>query len=1088
MENGGGYSDDGTATAIRVRRFHVWVLTLAAVLLLCLCVTRDAERLQAQATLTDRQILEAFYDATDGTNWTNNKDWKGAGSVCTWYGVECQNGEVISLELSDNNLSGSIPSSLGSLSSLERLELNENQLTGEIPPELGDLTNLLSLILWDNQLTGEIPPELGDLTNLFFLFLDYNQLTGSIPSSLGRLSSLRGLHLHRNQLTGSIPSWLGDLTNLTSLWLGGNSLTGRIPGNLANLTEMSQLSLGPNDLSGSIPSWLGDFTNLTYLELGGNNLSGSIPPELGNLSNLTTLYLAVNQLTGSIPSRLGETALEHLQLSNNNLTGSIPPELGDLKSLTDLRLHFNELTGSIPPELGNLSSLESLWLRSNNLSGSIPSSLGNLTNLTVLNLGNNDLSGSIPPELGNLSSLERLWLFNNYQLSGPIPPELGRLTALTALGLSGNNLSGPIPPELGNLSNLETLYLQNNQLTGDVPDLNNVPLLQLGLGNNDLNLSWETFSSGGNVNLEDKSSSMLRLLLYENGLMGQIPEWIGERHTELISLYLHDNMLTGQIPENFANLTKLEYLSLDGNSDDFINNLDVLTGFTSVTVSPTEASSPQGLSAWLGGARSNVRLTLPADADASRSSITLTSIQHPDLDYINMPPSDRYGEIVSEEKPLGLRVGVSLFDDQGGWLGSTLEEPTVVCFGVPKSYAGQEMVVLENDWEYDDDIWDELGSADPPQGFSPDASVCGETGFLYSTLFIPVVDKSAEVGAPWGGAEALISRIEPSVRSVTVSAGDVVRLSIDIYGLQDALDNDLGEGEVFMWDDGRANGWFKSDKRANEIIYTAPTTFGEHTVTVTSPEGACEGGDDAAERCSATFTITVRRPSSVPEARPAPENPEGKIPSVLVDAEGRQYEVFTPEEGGIFDGDEVRLSAGPGAVPNGEFVGLRAEVAGPASNVGMTHHRYTLVGDAYELMAVDAAQTVISSSYVLNEPLEVCVPLPPVARRDISDVAMVVKNADDTLTVLSTSKSIVPSGIEVCGNLSRLPATVSVGVDGSPAALPTPTPMPEEPAPPDTGGSAPSGTGLLIFVILGAALAIVGASLAKGFRKRRGSM
>ncbi|MCY4647934.1 MAG: hypothetical protein OXE73_13795 [Gammaproteobacteria bacterium] len=41
--------------------------------------------------------------------------------------------------LNDNNLSGSIPPELGSLSSLHVLDLDENRLTGSIPPALGDL-------------------------------------------------------------------------------------------------------------------------------------------------------------------------------------------------------------------------------------------------------------------------------------------------------------------------------------------------------------------------------------------------------------------------------------------------------------------------------------------------------------------------------------------------------------------------------------------------------------------------------------------------------------------------------------------------------------------------------------------------------------------------------------------------------------------------------------------------------------------------------------------------------------------------------------------------------------------------------------
>ncbi|SVD71095.1 uncharacterized protein METZ01_LOCUS423949, partial [marine metagenome] len=71
-----------------------------------------------------------------------------------------------------------------------RLYLSDNQLTGSIPPEIGSLTNLTRLYLFNNQLTGEIPFEIGDLTNLERLKLHTNQLTGSIPETLCDLSDL----------------------------------------------------------------------------------------------------------------------------------------------------------------------------------------------------------------------------------------------------------------------------------------------------------------------------------------------------------------------------------------------------------------------------------------------------------------------------------------------------------------------------------------------------------------------------------------------------------------------------------------------------------------------------------------------------------------------------------------------------------------------------------------------------------------------------------------------------------------------------------------------------------------------------------
>ena len=122
---------------------------------------------------------------------------------------------------------------------------------------------------------------------------------------------------------------------------------------------------------------------------------------------------------------------------------------------------------------------------------------------------------------------------------------------------------------------------------------------------------------------------------------------------------------------------------------------------------------------------------------------------------------------------------------------------------------------------------------------------------------------------------------------------------------------------------------------------------------------------------------------------------------MLADVEGVSTRCSRPRRAVFFEGDDVNGLRGSGCwFPNLEIVGVRVDAAGPASNAGMTAHRYTLVGDRYDVLAVDAAETAISS-YVLNSPLEVCVPLPPAARHDISDVALVANNPDGTLTVLS---------------------------------------------------------------------------------------
>ncbi|KAL6321711.1 hypothetical protein AAG906_031221 [Vitis piasezkii] len=61
------------------------------------------------------------------------------------------------LNLSDNNLTGHIPSSLGNLTQLESLDLSQNQLSGEIPLQLTGITFLAFFNVSHNHLIGPIP-------------------------------------------------------------------------------------------------------------------------------------------------------------------------------------------------------------------------------------------------------------------------------------------------------------------------------------------------------------------------------------------------------------------------------------------------------------------------------------------------------------------------------------------------------------------------------------------------------------------------------------------------------------------------------------------------------------------------------------------------------------------------------------------------------------------------------------------------------------------------------------------------------------------------------------------------------------------
>ena len=170
---------------------------------------------------TDKAALVALYNATDGPNWGNNRNWLSDRPIGEWSRVSTDG---------DGRVTG--------------LWLDGNQLSGEIPPWLGNLTKLEWLRLDGNEFTGQIPNGLSRLSNVTFLVLSGNQLTGQIPSWLGNMTSLERLGLSDNRLSGEIPTTLGNLPNLRLIRLGGNSLTGCIPDSLQPVADNDFNRLG----------------------------------------------------------------------------------------------------------------------------------------------------------------------------------------------------------------------------------------------------------------------------------------------------------------------------------------------------------------------------------------------------------------------------------------------------------------------------------------------------------------------------------------------------------------------------------------------------------------------------------------------------------------------------------------------------------------------------------------------------------------------------------------------------------------------------------------------------------------------------
>ena len=101
-------------------------------------------------------------------------------------------------------LAGSLPDCLlAAPGTLSQLDLSNNNLTGSIPDTIPPNSSLFGMALASNNLTGTLPVTLSGASVLSHLELDNNQLEGSIPVDFGAgMSLLSAVDLSSNALTG----------------------------------------------------------------------------------------------------------------------------------------------------------------------------------------------------------------------------------------------------------------------------------------------------------------------------------------------------------------------------------------------------------------------------------------------------------------------------------------------------------------------------------------------------------------------------------------------------------------------------------------------------------------------------------------------------------------------------------------------------------------------------------------------------------------------------------------------------------------------------------------------------------------------
>ena len=206
------------------------------------------------SALTEKEILHHVYGNLNGDNW--DKSWNiDSSDICSstnYPGVTCNaESHVTEIDLSDNNLAGSISPYVYTLPYLKKLDMSKNRITNAgwdridviLTNDTEKLITNIEVIDVTNNLINTVEGVTKLSDTLVGLHMTYNNLKGAMPSELFTLKNLEILAISENELTGEIPSDIGMLTNLLEFYSYGNKLTGKIPSDIGLLTKMQILTV-----------------------------------------------------------------------------------------------------------------------------------------------------------------------------------------------------------------------------------------------------------------------------------------------------------------------------------------------------------------------------------------------------------------------------------------------------------------------------------------------------------------------------------------------------------------------------------------------------------------------------------------------------------------------------------------------------------------------------------------------------------------------------------------------------------------------------------------------------------------------------
>ena len=326
-------------------------------------------------------------------------------------------------------------------------------------------------------------------------------------------------------------------------------------------------------------------------------------------------------------------------------------------------------------------------------------------------------------------------------------------------------------------------------------------------------------------------------------------------------------------------------------------------------------------------------------------------------------------------------------------------------------------------------------------------------------------------------------------KSLTLRKGQSAEVGIRLFGIDGNLNNELLDNAAVS-----INWWSHSGTVSSEsdlkTHYTAPhTSSTQFAIRVVAKQIEVGSGANRGQ-VSWEHVIPIRVIGESDDFNVwNPKLPEdAEIPAAVI-SDGNSYKSITPRDGVTYEDPDVpsvKITARSGAVPNDDWIGIRAVNNGPASDIASRVSRFSVLGNRYQLKTISSDALGIINM-VFATPIEVCLPVPLASADRLRDTQIMRLTSDEQslleapyyreanqlegranqvcafasftageIFVAIADQSLAAATPEATPGLQQTNTTATPETAASPTVAPTPASTPEPtPVPPPTPTPVP---------------------------------